>query len=132
MKAIAEYRVGFDKSNGFYGNPPEELIPKIIVFQEWYFHGKIEQIFNSDFGYIYDFEGVRHKTQDIILPNDYQSSTVYIHPGIYPVTVYGLDKPCVGFFWSCESRSHGYIVLEEDYDAIKDAQQLYINKSDIY
>lgn len=132
MKAIAEYRVGFDISNGFYGNPPEELIPKKNSFQSWYFHGKIEQIFNSDFGYIYDFEGVRHETQDIILPNNYQSSTVYIYPGIYPVTVYGLDKPCVGFFWSCKYSSHGYIVLEEDYDAIKDAQQLYITESEIY
>lgn len=117
----------------YYKNPPAELINEKGPAQDWYFHGDLyTEILPTDQGIIYDLEDTPYeiKLMEKAFPS-YLGEYLYIKPGVYPVSVYGVDLPCTGFFWDVRGKSRGLIVLNDDYEAICDAQEMYLNRTRI-
>lgn len=77
----------------------------------WYFHGELQNHIGYDKGLILETPG-----------GDLE--------GEYFVTVIGLDKPCLGYFWiDSENRQRGLVCYEDDGDGLEYAKEVYKKRS---
>ena len=93
--------------------------PNIRLFDFFYLHGELEQ----DLGYdkceimnLGDLNVQYHKYENLE-----DTSAITIPDGIYDVKVVGIDKPCVGYFWSTNKQQHGLICYKTDFESCKHA-----------
>lgn len=113
----------------------------------WYFHGKLEDMFNYDLGILYDLDEkyLRSTLKYSELLDrkarlgEYQVIKKPYINGVYPVNVYGVYERCLGFFWVddeivCEDLvsprkfpnwiQKGLIVLESDKESVEYAKNI--------
>ena len=104
----------------------------------WYLHGNLESEVGYDKGVILEGPGISKTFIDKDINEEY--TRWYLPDGIYEVEVLGINKPCIGYFWtSMEEFSniegevpHMYgLVLYKDDPENKYAYKMYACKSHI-
>lgn len=121
----------------------------------WYLHGKLEDFCGYDKAITTNCKscGFSRETVDwssirgdnvVKVCNENKLTRWEMHlNGIVPVTVEGVDKPCVGYFWTAEEhevyykgkayphwKQRGLVVFEDDCEAREYAQKQYNEKSE--
>lgn len=101
--------------------------PNVIMFNFFYFHGKLEDDLGYDKCEIMNLEDLdiqfREKHEDI--------SIITIEDGIYDVNVEGINKPCIGYFWNVYNFQRGLICYKTDIEACEDAAEKFIKKTEV-
>lgn len=95
----------------------------MYINSNWYLHGKVEDVFHYDVCTIYD------APKEVTIP--YKSEKTICFDGICEVEVHGVDKRCIGYFWTVLDRDkespsgpiiqRGLVCLEDDMEARHDA-----------
>lgn len=120
----------------------------------WYLHGDLERRCGYDKAFIYNMSDFPDEYIEVLewreingreteVPEFIYRKEAHLH-GIYPVEVYGVPEPCLGFFWitgerkitatnkrSGEKRDfmyweqRGLVVLESDKEEVEYARKRY-------
>lgn len=103
----------------------------------WYLHGELEEIVGYDKAMMLNIDELPHKT----VPSMAFGKCTILEDGIYPVEIIGIDKPCVGYFWTIIEKDYldpnrnsivqqrGLVCLKSDVEACKSAKRRYIARS---
>jgi len=95
----------------------------------WYFHGELCELLGFDLGF-----ATNAVSLGLTVPVDSKiGRDLYIN-GVYPCEIEGVDKPCIGYFWTCgkdesDYRQRGLVCFTDDVDACKYAEEMYNEKS---
>lgn len=101
--------------------------PNIILFNFFYFHGKLADDIGYDKCEIMNIEDL-----DIQVHEKYEDiSIITIPDGIYDVEVEGIDHPCIGYFWNVYNFQRGLICYKTDFEACKDATDKFNKKTEL-
>lgn len=90
-----------------------------LPFQSgWYFHGKLQDDLGYDLGFIRNLDLYNWKKIS----------------GKYLCKVYGISKPCIGYFWHSQqgsgiTRLSGLVCYEDDYESLEYLKEVYREKS---
>ena len=121
----------------------------------WYLHGELESLCHYDKATVYNLsmfpeyqkETLRWSSitgDQAVISSDKKHTEIYCN-GEVEVEVYGIDKPCTGFFWVTNERKvkayyggkeiefsvwdqRGYVCLNDDEEAVKKAKDLMNKK----
>lgn len=117
----------------------------------WYLHGELESVVGFDKGIIVSHEHLLKK--DISFKENYNKNesqlwvsnpdsvekVYYLEDGIYDVEVLGIDKPCIGYFWTSFEQydnvigeypiMRGLVCFKDDKEGVEHAEKKYNEKS---
>ena len=105
----------------------------------WYLHGKLEKHFHYDKARMFistDLVETMCEKYECIYSRkgeEYRETYLYLKEGIYDVEVYGVPTKCTAYIWHRNYNNftdlRGLVVMNNDKDAIKYAEDMYNNKS---
>lgn len=125
----------------------------------WYLHGELESLCHYDKAVVLnlsefpEYQGDTLKWTSIIGDvaevNKFEENKEIKINDIIPVQVIGIDKPCIGYFWTTDERTvtaqckngrtrgfqrwhqRGLVCLSEDIESCKEAKEKYLEKTSI-
>jgi len=154
INIIADWRYGVKPENSRnYEDIPQN---EVCYNNWWYLHGELERIVHFDKGDITNADELGLTTkiipwthisgnQVLEIAKDIKEYTQSNLEGIYPVTVEGINQPCVGYFWTADHKTvyykdkayqyytqRGLVCLVSDKDGCEYAERLMKEKPRIY
>ena len=125
----------------------------------WYLHGELESLCHYNKAVVLnlsefpEYQGDTLKWTSIIGDvaevNKFEENKEIKINDIIPVQVIGIDKPCIGYFWTTDERTvtaqckngrtrefqhwcqRGLVCLSEDIESCKEAKEKYLKKTSI-
>lgn len=96
----------------------------------WYLHGKLMEEIGYDLA---EFLNLKEDMVTITKDRYSEYHTACLKEGIYDVEVVGIDKPCIGYFWTSnragDPRTTGLVCFKDDKEACEYAAQKYAERS---
>ena len=125
------------KVDGSLYKADKKDLPKIpentIISNWWYLHGDLQTFIGYDKGIITNYDELPTSTKLCYFNgNEKYFNVMTIEDGVYNVKIKGINKSCIGFFWTTEDaipRSRGLVCYKDDSIAMKYARSKYIEKS---
>lgn len=124
-----------------------------LISSWWYLHGELESKVGYDKGIIVSHEHLLKKNISFKKNNNENGSQLwvsdpdsfkevyYLEDGIYNVNILGINKPCIGYFWTNFKQydnivgdypeMRGLVVFKDDIEGNEYAKKCYKEKTSI-